>query len=118
MNALRAAALGLGLWCLVSMIPVLGPAMSAETASWLGPAAVQAASPAPSPDTTGDTRSAGEGPGLVGAPLLAIGGVLGLGLLAALATIAYVRLTGGGSGARVTSGTGETIGAATPERQP
>lgn len=118
MKAIRAATLGLSLWCVVSMVPALGPALPGATGSWLGPAAVHAASPAPSPDTTGDTRSAGEGPGLVGAPLLAIGGVLGLGLLSALVTIAYVRLTGGGSGARVASGNGEAIGAAIPERQP
>ncbi len=57
-------------------------------------AAVLAASPQPS-SVSGDTRSAGEAPGFIGAPLLAIGAVLGLGLLAAIATIGYVRLTGG-----------------------
>jgi len=49
----------------------------------------------PEPSGAADTRSAGEAPGFVGAPLLAVGGVLVLGALAALGTIAFVRLTGG-----------------------
>jgi hypothetical protein len=59
-----------------------------------GPAVALAASPAPSAET-GDTRSAGEAPGFVGSPLIAVVAVLGLGAVAAAATIAYVRLTGG-----------------------
>jgi hypothetical protein len=59
-----------------------------------GPAIAAAASPAPSAET-GDTRSSGEAPGFVGEPLVAIVAVLGLGVVAAAATIAYVRLTGG-----------------------
>jgi hypothetical protein len=59
-----------------------------------GPATAAAATPSPPPGE-GDPRSAGEGPGLVGTPLLAIGAVLGLGVLAVLATVAYVQLTGG-----------------------
>jgi len=58
------------------------------------PAAALAASPAASILPGSDTRSAGQGPGLVGDPLLAIGGVLGIALIAVLATLAYVRLTG------------------------
>jgi hypothetical protein len=58
-----------------------------------GPLLVAAASPEPSP-ARGDTRSAGEGPGLVGAPFLAIFGVVALGLLAAGATLLYLRLFG------------------------
>jgi hypothetical protein len=53
------------------------------------------ASAAPGDGSGGDTRSAGEGPGLVGAPFLAIGGVVLLGLAAAAATLFYVRATGG-----------------------
>jgi len=56
---------------------------------------VRAASPTPTEAIVGDTRSPGEGPGLVGAPFLAIGGVLGLGLAAAGLTLLYVRATGG-----------------------
>jgi hypothetical protein len=59
-----------------------------------GPAVVAAASPAPSA-ATGDTRSAGEAPGFVGSPLVAVIAVLALGAVAAGATLAYVRLTGG-----------------------
>lgn len=59
------------------------------------PAVVVGASPVPTPEAGGDTRSAGEGPGLVGAPLLAIGGVLALGIVAAGGTLLYVRATGG-----------------------
>ena len=60
----------------------------------VGPPVVAAASPEPSAPG-GDTRSAGEGPGLVGAPFLAIIGVVALGLLAAGATLLYLRLAGG-----------------------
>ncbi len=56
------------------------------------PMVVVAASPSPSP-AGGDTRSPGEGPGFVGEPLLAIGLVVGIAILAVVLTIAYVRLT-------------------------
>jgi hypothetical protein len=59
-----------------------------------GPPVAAAASPEPSAPG-GDTRSVGEGPGLVGAPFLAIIGILALGLLAAGATVLYLRLTAG-----------------------
>lgn len=52
-----------------------------------------AASPSPTPAAGGDPRSSGQGPGLVGDPLLAVAGVLGIGLGAALITLGYVRLT-------------------------
>jgi hypothetical protein len=54
-----------------------------------------AASPAPSGAIGGDPRSSGQGPGLVGDPLLAIGLMLAIGLGAALITTLYVRWTGG-----------------------
>ena len=53
-----------------------------------------AASPAPSA-AGGDPRSSGQGPGLVGDPLMAILLVLAIGLGATVLTVAYVRLTGG-----------------------
>ena len=62
------------------------------------PGGALAASPDPTAIAGSDTRSAGEGPGLVGAPLAAILAVIGIGLLAALATIAFVRLTDGRRG--------------------
>jgi hypothetical protein len=52
-----------------------------------------AATPTPAPG--GDPRSPGQGPGLVGQPLVAIGAVVAIGLLALVATLVYVRLTGG-----------------------
>jgi hypothetical protein len=64
----------------------------------------RAASPAASVGVGGDTRSPGEGPGFVGAPLFAILGVLGLGVGTALLTLLYVRLTGGLSGRRPAAG--------------
>lgn len=51
-----------------------------------------AASPEPSVAPGGDPRSSGQGPGLVGDPLMAIGLVVLIGLAAALATYAWVRL--------------------------
>lgn len=42
----------------------------------------------------GDPRSSGEGPGLVGEPLLAFVAVLGIAIIAVVLTTAYVRLTG------------------------
>jgi hypothetical protein len=57
--------------------------------------AALAASPSPSAATGGDPRSSGQGPGLVGDPLLAIGLMLAIGLGAAFLTTLYVRLTGG-----------------------
>lgn len=52
-----------------------------------------AASPDPTGATGGDPRSSGQGPGLVGDPVAAIGLVLVIGALAALLTYAWVRAT-------------------------
>ena len=57
-----------------------------------------AASPDPTAMAGSDTRSAGEGPGIVGAPLAAALAVVGIGLASTLVTIAFVRLTGGRRG--------------------
>lgn len=54
---------------------------------------VIAAEPAASPGTGGDPRSPGQGPGLVGDPLFAIGAVLLVALTSVVLTLAYVRLT-------------------------
>ncbi len=59
-----------------------------------GPPDAAAASPEPSAPG-GDTRSVGEGPGLVGAPFLAVAGIVALGLAAAGVTLLYLRLTAG-----------------------
>jgi hypothetical protein len=52
-----------------------------------------AAEPAASPGTGGDPRSPGQGPGLVGDPLFAIGAVLLVAVTSVALTVAYVRLT-------------------------
>jgi hypothetical protein len=83
--ALLAAGLGLvalGLaWALVAVVvPVVVPGSSGAGAT---------ASPAPG----GDTRSAGEGPGLVGAPLLAIALVALIAVVSVVTTLIYVRVT-------------------------
>ena len=57
--------------------------------------AVLADSPSPSAAGAGDPRSAGQGPGLGGAPLFAIGIVGAIGIVALVGTRAYVRATGG-----------------------
>jgi hypothetical protein len=58
---------------------------------------VLAASPDPSPggDYGGDTRTAGQGPGLVGSPLYAIGAVLLVALVSIGLAQVYLRLTPG-----------------------
>jgi hypothetical protein len=56
---------------------------------------VLAATPVPTARPGTDTRTTGGGPGLVGDPALALLGVLGIALLSVLASLAYVRLTGG-----------------------
>jgi hypothetical protein len=58
-----------------------------------GMAVTLAASPDPSVRPGADTRSTGQGPGLVGEPLLAVMGMLGIAAASVLASLAYVRLT-------------------------
>jgi hypothetical protein len=57
--------------------------------------ALPALAATPSPGPGGDPRSSGQGPGLVGDPAFAILAVLLIAAGAVLATLAYVRLTGG-----------------------
>lgn len=57
------------------------------------PIVVLGATPSPSEPPAGDTRSSGEGAGFVGQPIVAVALVLGVGLVAAGATLVYVRLT-------------------------
>jgi len=59
-----------------------------------GVSAALAASPS-APAAGGDPRSSGEGPGLVGQPVVAVIVVLAIALLAIVLTTAYGRLTGG-----------------------
>ena len=62
------------------------------------PGSVFAASPAPSRLAGSDMRSSGQGPGLVGEPLLATLGVLGIAVVTIVLTLAFVRLSGGSRG--------------------
>jgi hypothetical protein len=50
-------------------------------------------SPSPTAAPGGDPRSSGQGPGLVGDPLLALLVVVAIGVGALIVTLAYVRLT-------------------------
>lgn len=59
-----------------------------------------AASPTPTPVGGSDTRSPGEGPGFVGAILPAFAAVIAIAVLAIVATLAYVRMTGGSDRSR------------------
>jgi hypothetical protein len=80
-------------------------------ASGGGDAAVGGAATSPAvtgAPESGDTRSPGQGPGFVGAPLLAVGGVIAIGLGAAALTLLYVRMTGGPG--EMTRGDGATTG--------
>jgi len=61
---------------------------------------VIAGEPAASPGTGGDPRSPGQGPGLVGDPLFAIGAVMLVALTSVVLTLAYVRLTNARSSGR------------------
>ncbi len=67
--------------------------------AWLATSVtVLAASPSPTSGPGGDPRSAGEGPGLVGDPLLAIVAVIAIGVVTLVATLLWVRATGGPRG--------------------
>ena len=75
-----------------------GGLLAVGIAWWLfgalvAPLAALAASPLPSILPGSDTRSSGQGPGLVGDPGLALVGVVGIGALAVVTTLLYVRLT-------------------------
>jgi hypothetical protein len=65
-----------------------------------GTATALAASPDPTLRPGSDTRTSGGGPGLVGDPLLALLGVLGIAAISLIASLAYVRLTAGSAAAR------------------
>lgn len=54
---------------------------------------VLAASPSPTTSAGGDPRSSGQGPGLVGDPVLAVLAVVAIGIAAVALTFVYVRLT-------------------------
>lgn len=57
------------------------------------PPIAAAATPSPTVVGSGDTRSEGEGAGLVGSPILIALGVIGVGLVVAAGTLVYLRLS-------------------------
>ena len=71
---------------------VISTPPSGTTATDASPAAT--AAPVEEPVVSGDPRSDGEGPGIVGSPLVILLGVVFLGLLTAVVTILVVRLRG------------------------
>lgn len=82
-----AALVALGLtWALVAALTAL-----------VDPSLVLAATPGPTAVPGGDPRSPGQGPGLVGDPLFAVGAVLVIAVVTVVATVAWVRLTGPGT---------------------
>jgi hypothetical protein len=92
-----AARARLALACLAVGAVLLALALIWAVVDWLftDAAMALAASPEPTLRPGSDTRTTGGGPGLVGDPLLAVLGVAGVALLSVVATLAYVRLTGG-----------------------
>ncbi len=89
---------------LASVLLALGVGLIGIAIAWglvgalgtaLVPPAVLAASPEPTTAALGDPRSSGQGPGLVGDPLAAIVAVVVIAGLALVATLLYVRATGG-----------------------
>jgi hypothetical protein len=71
--------------------------LAGSTATWLSLALpALAASPTPTAGAGGDPRSSGQGPGLVGDPVLAVLVVVAIGFAAVGLTLIYVRLTGRG----------------------
>jgi hypothetical protein len=87
------AALGLLAGGLALLAAGLAWAVVAAFAAMVAPGSVLAASPSPTPGTGGDTRSVGEGPGLVGSPLMAIAIVIAIAALSVVASLIYVRAT-------------------------
>lgn len=82
---------------LAAALFVVGALLVVIAAAWwlllAIPGGVAAASPEPTRAAASDPRSSGEGPGIVGAPALAILAVVGIGLLAVVVTLVYVRIT-------------------------
>lgn len=84
------SALAIGLF-VIGALAVFAGIIWALAELWLASVATAlAASPTPTP-AAGDPRSAGEGPGIVGEPLVAIAVVLAVGVVAALITMAWTR---------------------------
>ena len=83
-----------------SPVRALAAAVVALGLSLVLAAVAVAAEPGATPGTGGDPRSPGQGPGLVGDPLFAIGTVVLVALVSIGLTLGYVRLTGSRGGSR------------------
>lgn len=79
---------------LVVGLACIALALVLAVAPLLVPATTLGASPTPTAAPVGDTRSSGEGPGLVGQPFVIALGVILLGIVSAGVAVAYARLTG------------------------
>ena len=94
-GAARRARLGLALIALGVALLIVAVTWWLLDTAFGGAATALAASPEATLRPGSDTRTTGGGPGLVGDPALALLGVLGVAALSVVATLAYVRLTGG-----------------------
>ena len=109
-EAMRVLAAGSARPRIAAISLVAGAALVVIGLAWAGLAAVLpaivsivvpvalGASPgaAASPATGGDPRSSGEGPGLVGEPVIAVLAVIGIAILAVVVTTAWIRWTANG----------------------
>ena len=86
------------MWLASSRGRALGAALGSLGLSLVAAASTLAAEPGATPGTGGDPRSPGQGPGLVGDPLFAIGVVVLVALISIGLTFGYVRLTGSRGG--------------------
>ena len=87
-------------WSEPSRIRVLCATLGSLGLGLVAAASTFAAEPGATPGTGGDPRSPGQGPGLVGDPLFAIGVVVLVALISIGLTFGYVRLTGSRGGSR------------------
>jgi hypothetical protein len=87
-------------WSAPPRIRVLTATLGSLGLSLVAAATTLAAEPGTTPETGGDPRSPGQGPGLVGDPLFAIGVVVLVALISIGLTFGYVRLTGSRGGSR------------------
>ena len=87
-------------WSATSRFRVLTATLGSLGLGLVTAASTFAAEPGATPETGGDPRSPGQGPGLVGDPLFAIGVVVLVALISIGLTFGYVRLTGSRGGSR------------------
>jgi hypothetical protein len=81
----------------------------------IGPILADSPSPTAGPYSGGDTRTAGQGPGLVGSPLYALGGVLAIALISIGLSLVYLRLSPATSEPLAPTGTATGTGTATTD---